>query len=485
MTKPIIFWFRQDLRLGDNPALTAAVKSNSPIVPVYIFDETAPGKWAPGGASCWWLHQSLEKLSADLRTCGADLILKRGKTLDLLTTLVQKTSAHSVYFSRCYEPYAVKLEKDLITALEKHQVSCKRFSSGLLFEPEEIRNKSGEPFRVFTPFWKSCLTKEEPKKPIAKIKKLTKCATKVASETLADWHLVPTQPDWAVGLRERWVPGEKGAQARLRQFMKEAMSHYKTNRDLPAIEGTSRLSPYLHFGEISPRQCWHAVKTFIEAGNGKASIGGESFLRELGWREFSSHLLFYWPDLPSKAFRPEFSKFPWAGKKKHLTAWQKGMTGYPIVDAGMRELWHTGWMHNRVRMIVASFLIKDLLISWQDGEDWFWDTLVDADLANNAAGWQWVAGSGADAAPYFRIFNPVLQSKKFDPDGVYIRKWVPEISKLSDKDIHAPWEVSPLELELAKVKLGDTYPCPIVDHGKARDKALEIFQMLKKQKANV
>ena len=304
----------------------------------------------------------------------------------------------------------------------------RRFAGGLLFEPEVPRTKSGDPFRVFTPFYKACLTLDAPKPPLPRPESsLSAPADWPGSEGLEDWGLLPTEPDWAGGMREAWEPGEAGAKARLLWFLDEAMGGYSDQRNRPDRPGTSGLSPHLHFGEVSPHQCWQAVENRL-AEDDRGARGGRSFLRELVWREFSYHLLSHWPHLPERAFRPEFMAFPWDEDEAALKAWQQGRTGYPIVDAGMRELWQTGWMHNRVRMITASFLIKDLMIPWQVGENWFWDTLVDADLANNAASWQWVAGSGADAAPYFRVFNPTLQGKKFDPNGDYVRRYVPELS---------------------------------------------------------
>ncbi|MEM7619870.1 MAG: deoxyribodipyrimidine photo-lyase [Pseudomonadota bacterium] len=480
MTSPVIFWFRQDLRLSDQAGLSAAQKTKVPILPLYILDDEIAGNWKMGAASRWWLHHSLKRHSEGLEKCGTQLILRRGPSIDVLLELIESTQAQGLYFSRGYQPHEVELEKKLSEILQEKGVECKRFSSALLFEPEAIYNGSGERYKVFTPFWKACLRQEALPQPLPKIKRLRGYKGHIDSDPLESWGLLPTKPDWSGGMTETWTPGEKGAHQRLNDFVENRMAEYGVNRDRPDTDGTSQLSPYLHFGEISPRQCWHAVKAYLAKEQRESCNGAEKFLSELGWREFSYHLLFEWPDFPEKAFRPEFSDFPWDKKEQDLIAWQKGQTGYPIVDAGMRQLWHIGWMHNRVRMIVGSFLIKDLLISWQDGERWFWDTLVDADLASNSAGWQWIAGSGADAAPYFRIFNPVRQSEKFDPDGDYIRTWVPELQNLEAKYIHAPWEAPTAILQKANVELGMTYPKPIVDHSLARNKALEIFQSLKK-----
>lgn len=463
---PILVWFRQDLRLADNPALHAAIDTGAPVVPVFVLDDETPGHWKRGGASRWWLHHSLVSLARDLETRGAKLVLRRGESKAVLAKLIAETKAGGVYWNRCYEPLAVARDKALKAELEAKGLAARSFNASLLFEPLTVLSKSGTPFRVFTPFWKACLAAEAPPVPTPAPKKVPAPDVSPESDALEMWRLLPTKPDWAGGFGI-WTPGEAGAQARLKRFVGEALDGYGTLRDRPDIEATSRLSPHLHFGEISPRQCFHA------------GAGSLKFRSELGWREFSYHLLFSQPDLPETALRPEFADFPWRENKAHLRAWQKGQTGYPIVDAGMRELWQTGWMHNRVRMIAASFLVKHLLQHWRAGEDWFWDTLVDADLANNAASWQWVAGCGADAAPYFRIFNPILQGAKFDPEGKYVRRFVPELAGLPNDYLFAPWEAPAHVLAQAGVTLGETYPKPIVDHGEARTRALAAFQSLK------
>ncbi len=478
--KPIILWFRNDLRLADNRALIAAAALGRPIVPVFILDDEAPGAWARGGASRWWLAGSLESLSKALEKAGSRLILRRGASVSILTTLAKETGADLVYVSRAYEPWAAKLETDVHDALAAAGVEFKRTSGALLFEPERLRTKAGDPFKVYTPFWRALREVGDPQQPKPAPKKIAAPASWSKSDTLADWKLSPSKPDWAGGMRETWSPGEDGAQKRLTTFLKTALRDYATNRDRPDMPSTSRLSPHLHFGEISPAQCWHAASAHAAANPG-SERGIEVFLKEVVWREFSYHLLVHWPTLPEEPFRPEFARFPWADDKsgKLLKAWQKGQTGYPLVDAGMRQLWTTGWMHNRVRMVAASFLVKHLRLPWQEGEAWFWDTLVDADLASNAASWQWVAGSGADAAPYFRIFNPIKQGETFDPEGKYIRQWVPELAKLPDDCIHKPWEAPPTVLAASGVTLGKTYPHPIVDHASARDAALKAFEALK------
>lgn len=457
----------------------AAADSGRPVLPVYILDEETPADWRPGGASRWWLHESLERLSAGLADLGAPMLLQRGSAESVLPELVRDMGAGAVYWNRCYEPYAVDRDSRIKTSLKSQGVEVESFNAGLLFEPWEVRNQSGNRYRAFTPFWKACLRLPEPAAPVAAPERLLACDGAPSGDRLADWRLQPTKPDWAGGLRESWVPGEAGARDRLHDFIDTALSGYAERRDLPAVDATSRLSPYLHFGEISPRTIWHTVSH--RAAEGDAALPDKAvgkFLSEIGWREFSYHLLFNFPGLPERNLRPEFDDFPWHDDAARLRAWQQGQTGYPIVDAGMRQLWHTGWMHNRVRMVVASFLIKDLLIDWRHGEAWFWDTLVDADLANNAASWQWVAGSGADAAPYFRIFNPVLQGERFDPDGVYVRHWVPELSALPDSHIHRPWTAPDAMLLQSDVKLGETYPNRIVDHGMARDRALAAYKTI-------
>lgn len=472
---PIIMWFRQDLRLRDNQALASAVRCGRPLLAVYIFDENIA--WSPGGASRWWLHKSIESLTADLAEKETKLILKRGDTVKVLQDLVKVSGANTIYCSRQYEPAAIALENAVHDKMASNGVDVKRFAGYLLFEPESIKTQGGTPFKVFTPFWRACCQYDVPKKPLPTPRKI-KCAaaqTKVKSERLSDWNLLPKKPNWAEGFDEFWQPGEHGAWRKLRSFLSNGLKDYDHGRDIPAKPNTSGLSPHLHFGEISPRIIWHEIKKKETTANTEDT---KSFLSEVGWREFSHHLLFFWPELPEAPFKSRFANFAWADDNKALNAWQRGHTGIPLVDAGMRQLWQSGWMHNRVRMIVASFLVKNLLIPWQQGEKWFWDTLVDANLANNAAGWQWVAGSGADAAPYFRIFNPVSQSKKFDPEGDYIRRWVPELEDLAAKHIHEPWLAPEDVLRDAGITLGKDYPEPITDLKTSRERALALHAEL-------
>lgn len=476
--KPVLLWFRQDLRLADNPALRAAAASGQPILPVYILDDETPGAWKLGGATRWWLHHSLAALSRGLGTLGAPLLLRRGDSHPVIARLVRETGASAVYWNRCYEPLARKRDESIKAALKQDGIEARSFNSALLHEPWTIENKAGEPFRVYSAFWRACLARGEPDTPLPAPESL-KAAPTPAGDRLADWALLPTAPNWAEGFDAAWTPGENGARERLGAFLDAAVNRYKADRDRPDIEATSRLSPHLHFGEIGPRHIWHATRAAL-AAHDLNEASAEKFLSEVGWREFAHHLLYHNDALPDHPLRPEFADFPWHDNDRALAAWQRGRTGYPIVDAGMRELWATGWMHNRVRMIVASFLAKDLLIPWQEGERWFWDTLVDADLANNAASWQWVAGCGADAAPYFRIFNPVLQGEKFDPDGAYVRRWAPELAAMPAAYIHKPWLAPDAVLSAAGVKLGETYPAPIIDHGTARDRALDAFSRIRK-----
>ncbi|HSE78630.1 MAG TPA: deoxyribodipyrimidine photo-lyase [Alphaproteobacteria bacterium] len=472
---PAVVWFRNDLRLTDNPALRAAAASRRRLVPIFILDDAAGGKWGPGGASRWWLHHSLTALGDDLAARGAPLVLRRGCAADVLAALIGETGASAVFWNRRYEPHASARDAAIEARLVSRGVTVETFDAALLHEPGTIADRSGAPHRVFTQFWRACRTVAEPPRPHPAPLRLTGLATAPGGERLADWRLLPTAPDWAGGLRRIWRPGEAGAMARLDAFLSSAITGYDRTRDRPGRDATSRLSPHLHWGEIGPRQIWHAVRA--SAGDGG---GAERFLTELGWREFSHHLLHHAPDMPEQPLRREFARFPWRRADAHLRAWRRGHTGYPIVDAGMRELWTTGWMHNRARMIAASFLVKDLLVPWQDGAAWFWDTLVDADLANNSANWQWIAGCGADAAPYFRIFNPVLQGEKFDPDGDYVRRFVPELARLPAAWIHKPWQAPGSVLDAADVRLGQTYPRPIVDHGAARVRALAAFAAIKR-----
>ncbi len=465
MTAPTVVWFRQDLRLADNPALDAAIARGAPLVAVYVLDDDTPGDWKAGGASRWWLHHSLASLAKNLDDLGQRLVLRRGAADEIIKALVEEVGAGAVFWNRCYEPSAIARDTKLKSGLGERDVEVASFNGSLLVEPWTVKTKSGDPFKVFTPFWRAVQEGDPMDAPSDRPEKLPAAPDGVDSDDLDDWELLPTKPDWAGGMRDAWTPGEAGARDRLARFLDDAIADYAAARDRPDSETTSRLSPHLHFGEISPRQVWQALDDADRAPKGTAK-----FRSELGWREFSYHLLHQFPKLPEENFRPEFDAFPWQPDEAHLRAWQRGRTGVPIVDAGMRELWGIGWMHNRVRMVVASFLVKHLLQPWQDGARWFWDTLVDADLANNSASWQWVAGCGADAAPYFRVFNPVLQGEKFDPKGDYVRCWVPELADVPDKYVHKPWEMGSPPKD---------YPAPLVDIGEGRRRALAAYDEVK------
>ncbi|CAN5227193.1 deoxyribodipyrimidine photo-lyase [soil metagenome] len=473
-TSPCIVWFRDDLRLSDHPALHAASKSGAPVVCLYVLDTDSEGGRPLGGAVRWWLAQSLRALQASLQVIGAPLVLRRGHAAEVIATLARETGAGMVVWNEIAQAPELAVADEVIAALADLNVGARSYPGDLLVQPSAIRTKEGRGLRVFTPFWRRVLAMGDPAKPLPAPKRLTP-GPQVASDTLAVWKLEPSRPDWAAGLRATWTPGEAAAQKRLRAFLKSGVSGYSSDRDRPDREGTSRLSPHLRFGEISPRQVWYAAR--FSAAERPALAGGiAKFLSEVGWREFCRHLLFDLPNLAERNLQTSFDGFPWKTDGKALRAWQRGLTGYPIIDAGMRELWHTGVMHNRVRMVVASFLVKHLLIDWREGEKWFWDTLVDADAGSNPANWQWVAGSGADAAPYFRVFNPILQGEKFDPDGLYVRRWVPELKDLPSNTIHQPWNASPLELAGAGVVLGTSYPMPIIDHKVARERALATYK---------
>ncbi len=449
------------------------MRRGGPVVPVFIWDPASESASAPGAASRAWLHRSLASLEARFRKFGTRLILRRGDPTEALLGLVEETGADTITWNRCYEPSIIKRDTTIKESLFAAGLEVRSFNGSLLFSPNRIENKAGRPFKVFTPFWKHCLTLPVREVIPFGISTWPGLKTPVRSEPLGALELRPSV-QWDSGMFREWIPGEVPARDRLHHVARELAVDYATGRDRPDRDGTSRLSPHLHWGEISPVRVFHQIR---QAGAGK---GGEVLLSELGWREFAHHLLYHFPDTVDQPLRPEFLLFPWKQDDLALKAWQRGRTGFPFVDAGMRQLWATGWMHNRVRMVVASLLVKHLLQSWQAGASWFWDTLVDADLANNTLGWQWTAGCGADAAPYFRVFNPIRQGEKFDLDGAYVRRWVPELSQLPTKWIHQPWEAPESILSEAGVRLGREYPRPFVDHTEGRRRALAAYEQIRK-----
>lgn len=476
-----LVWFQRDLRLADHPALISAVERGSPLIPVYIWSTEDEGDWPPGAAARWWLHHSLARLDKELRKLGSRLIVREGRPASVFQDLIVETGADAIFWNRRYEPSLVARGADIKSEFRSQNIEVESFNGSLLYEPWEILTQQEKPFRVFGAFWKACVARPEPPYPLPTPRQIPHPSKWPKSLPLDDLPLLPVV-DWTSGFRAEWSPGSEGAEALLDRFIEEALQNYTHDRDRPYCQGTSRLSPYLTFGNISPRQVMHAVLAYAHPGNQQGAKSVWAFIRQLAWREFSYHLLFHFPFTSDQPLNAAFAHFPWREDPGHLKAWQRGQTGFPLIDAGMRELWRTGWMHNRVRMAVASFLVKDLLIPWQEGARWFWDTLLDADLANNTMGWQWTAGCGADAAPYFRIFNPVLQGERFDPEGVYVRRWIPELASLPSRFIHKPWEAPPSLLKDCGIDLGVHYPEPIVDHAEARQLALELYDEMKSQK---
>ncbi|MDA9657327.1 DNA photolyase family protein [Alphaproteobacteria bacterium] len=470
-----IYWIRQDLRLSDNPALTASVKNGS-IIPIYILDDKNPKEHKIGSSSKIWLHYSLQKLQKQFDN---KLIFSIGNPEVILTELCKSESINNIFWNRVYEPWGISRDKKIKENMKKEGVKINTFNGSLLWEPWQVLKNDGTPYRVFTPYYRrGCLNANEPRRPLEKPRKINYFEVKnFKSLTIDQLNLLPKYA-WKEKIIETWNIGEKEANKRLNEFVESELNNYKEGRNFPSKKNVSRLSPHLHWGEISPNTVWFKVWDLNQLGI-KHQQDTDTFLSEMGWREFSNYLLYYFPELPRKNLQKKFDNFSWDNNPLFLKAWQKGQTGYPIIDAGMRELWSTGYMHNRLRMIVGSFLVKNLLLHWHEGEKWFWDCLVDANLASNSSGWQWIAGCGADAAPYFRIFNPITQGLKFDADGDYVRKFVPEISLLPNKFLFNPWEAPDEILEKANVKLGESYPKPIVDIKASRQKALSAFAELK------
>jgi deoxyribodipyrimidine photo-lyase len=476
-SSPTIHWFRQDLRLSDNPALCAAAATGA-VVPIYILDDETAGQDRMGSASRWWLHHSLAALNLAL---DGKLLFFRGDAATILANLVTQIEAGGVYWNRCYEPWRITRDTALKKRLGDLGVTVESHNGSLLWEPWDIAKQDGTPYRVFTPFYRrGCLSATPPRQPLGPPASLDlwqvdgKALT--GASDLDGLGLLPRH-QWQDNIARHWTPGETSAQARLDDFVRNGLAGYKEGRNFPARQNVSRLSPHLHFGEISTNQAWYAVRDVADSG--RLESDADNFLSELGWREFSHSLLYQFPELPRANLQAKFDGFPWADNPDHLAKWQRGQTGYPIVDAAMRELWQTGYMHNRLRMVVGSFLVKNLRLHWHHGEAWFWDCLVDADLANNSASWQWIAGCGADAAPYFRVFNPVTQGQKFDPDGTFTRRFVPELAKLPVKYLFNPWEAPAHILADAGVVLGENYPRPIVDVKQSREAALAAFASLR------
>lgn len=467
MPRPLIVWFRQDLRLHDNPALQAALADTERIIPIYIHDDNPA--WSPGAASRWWLHHSLTALADKLKQLGSRLILRHGDSVRVLQQIIDETGAGAVYCNRVYEPAGLRRDKQLHRQLNGNGITFSVYPGNLLREPDTVHNLSRQPYKVFTPFYQCYLREGWDNRTCDSPKRLPGVSTRIKSDKLADLDLLPTIK-WDSGFDDHWQPGEAGAWKQLRRFLRNDLADYYQARDVPSLEGTSRLSPHLHFGEISVR----AILGELDRQDRRRQ--GESFIRELIWRDFAHSVLFHFPHTTDKPFDERFKNFKWKQSKTLLQAWQQGCTGYPIIDAGMRELWHTGYMHNRVRMIVASFLTKNGMQHWKKGAEWFWDTLVDADLAANSMNWQWVAGCGVDAAPWFRIFNPITQSQKFDKQGIYIRQWVPELAKLSNKYIHEPWKAPDEVQRQAGCVIGKDYPEPVLDLKATREAALETYK---------
>lgn len=479
---PAIVWLRRDLRLADNPALAAALATGRPLILLFILETETNRSQQPGGASNWWLEKSLSRLSTEIQARGGDLILRRGDPDRILTGLLEESGFSHIFWNRRY----TKPGRDKDAAIKKrlrdagvHVESC---NANLLTEPWSYKTGAGTYYKVFTPYWRRLQADYTPPAPLPAPDQLQTIS--LPSDKLEAWKLYTSMPDWAAAFSQNWIPGEDGAQAKLQNFLASPVSAYQDHRNRPDIEtGTSGLSPHLAFGEISPALIWRATMDRINSGAADPD-NALIFLSEIAWREFSYVLLFHNPDLAKENYNPSFAHMPWRDSQSDYQAWCEGRTGYPMVDAGMRQLWKTGWMHNRVRMICASFLTKHLLLPWQWGEKWFWDTLLDADPAANAASWQWTAGSGADAAPYFRVFNPITQGSKFDETGDYVRKYCPELAGLSTKFIHRPWEAPPLELAGAGVTIGETYPAPIVAHKAGRERALDAYDQMKKARDN-
>jgi deoxyribodipyrimidine photo-lyase len=468
---PTILWLRNDLRLADNSALAAAIKLGGPVIPVFIWSPEECDGWSPGAASKWWLHQALQSLNDELGARCGRLIFRSGESLAVLRELIRETGAKQVYWNRRYEGPLRQVDAHVKRELRRDAIGVESFNSALLNEPHTVAAGAGQPYKVYTPYWKKVKDREIEASVIPQLDALQFPVQWPDSDPLESFELMPLR-NWTAGMESRWNVSEAGAQQRLNEFLDGAVATYHVDRDRPDFDGTSSLAPYLRWGLIGPRQIVTALKESCDM----TADGPSVYLKEIYWREFAYNVLYHFPDTPNRPLRVEYTEFPWENDDTILKRWQQGQTGYPIVDAGMRQLWQTGWMHNRVRMIVSSFLVKHLLQGWQFGARWFWDTLVDADLASNTLGWQWSGGCGADAAPYFRVFNPILQGQKFDPEGAYVKRYVPELQKVPTKYIHEPWTASPALLE---AKGAASYPLPIIDHAAGRARALAALAKFK------
>lgn len=472
-----IVWFRQDLRLSDNPALAAALGAGGPVLPLYVLDDEAPGEWRYGGASRWWLHHSLAALAADLAARGAPLLVLRGPADRLVPEVAARSGAASVQAGRMYEPWARERDARAAEALSRDGRRLALHTSTVLREPSSVLTGAGKPYGVYTPYARNLMASDPPTPLPDPPERVPGARHPVESLALDALDLLPKPPtpDWAAEFGTVWTPGEAGGRERLRRFVAKALGEYGARRNDPALEGSSGLSPHLRWGEVSPRQVWHACLDALGDDRARA----EPFLKEIVWRDFSYNLLWHRPEITGRPLRPAYERFPYAPDDALLRAWKAARTGYPIVDAGMRQLWRIGWMHNRVRLVASSLLVKHLLQPWQAGTRVFWDRLVDADLASNSASWQWIAGAGTDAAPYFRVFNPVAQGEKFDPEGAYVRRWLPRLAKLPTAYIHRPWEAPDAALRAAGVRLGVDYPRPVVTHEAGRARALAALAAIR------
>ena len=466
-----VHWFRQDLRLDYNPSLEALAKRVDKIIPIYIFDPNQ----RIGSVSKWWLEQSLKSLSDSIEIQNGKLNIFLGNPYEIISSLVSDKNIEVFSWNRLYDSYSINRDKKIKLSLKSSSINCETFNGYLLNEPWDIKNKSGTFFKVFTPYWRYCNELIKNKKINKKNHNFNFSNIKLKnSKNLQDLKLTNTKLNWTDKIHHNWLPGENNAKDQLKKFIDNKANNYSVGRDRPDQNLTSKLSPHLHFGEISPIEIYNQVKLSKKINEQNK----DKFLAEIGWRDFSYNLLYYYPDMTNNPIQKKFNKFPWLKDNRNLKKWQKGFTGIPIVDAGMRQLYETGWMHNRVRMIVGSFLTKNLLLHWKHGEEWFFDTLVDADIGSNSAGWQWISGCGADASPYFRIFNPILQGQKFDPKGEYVKKYIPELQNVKSKFIHNPWEMSEENQNNSNCKIGKDYPAPIVDLKDTRNRALTAFKKI-------